>query len=115
MTTQHLDLRGGGLRHELEAWWFALPEAVRSPTWPSALAALVILFLLLAFHQVVRQAVHQGEMLRMATATHSEAAWRCHSARGVRMRENCLAQLNQDNSEATALQTGNTVAQLGRR
>jgi hypothetical protein len=82
-----------GVREQFLAWWTALPEPVRSPAWPRALAALTVLFLLLAFHQVVSDAVRQGELLRMAAASHSEAVWRCGSLRGLRSREGCLAQL----------------------
>lgn len=95
---------------QLEDWWMALPAAVRSPAWPTTIAALVVLFLLLAFYQVVRDAVHQGELLRMATATHSEAAWRCASLRGLRMRESCLAQMNAPPHDEATLQTTATVA-----
>jgi hypothetical protein len=107
----------GALRRQIEDWWMDLPEAVRSPAWPTAIAALIVVFLLLAFHQVVRDAVRQGELLRMATATHSEAAWRCSSLRGLRMRESCLAQMNAAPNEETPLRntaTVATVAQLGR-
>lgn len=79
---------------QLADWWTALPAVVRSPAWPTTIAALIALFLLLAFHQVVRDAVRQGELLRMSTASHSEAAWRCNALRGLRMRESCLAQMN---------------------
>jgi hypothetical protein len=100
-----------GVREQLRAWWMALPAAVRAPAWPTTLAVLVVLFLLLAFHQVVRQAVHQGELLRMATATHSEAVWRCASLRGLRMRESCLQQMNRaPNEEEGAVQNSATVA-----
>ena len=89
--------RHGGLaaaRAQLETWWSALPQPVRSPAWPWTLAALMVLFLLLAFHQVVSDAVRQGELLRQAAASHSEAVWRCGALRGLRPRETCLAQLN---------------------
>jgi len=87
-----------------------LPATLRSPAWPTTLAALMAVFLLLAFHQVVRDAVHQGELLRMATASHSEAAWRCSALRGLRMRESCLAQLNAPPHDEATLQNTATVA-----
>jgi hypothetical protein len=62
--------------------------------WPSALAALVILALLGGFYQVVREAVRQGEALRVAAASRAEAQWRCQSLRRAALRENCLAQLD---------------------
>ena len=99
----------GPLR-QLEDWWMALPAAVRSPAWPTTIAALIVLFLLLAFHQVVRDAVRQGELLRMATATHSDAAWRCAALRGLRARESCLAQMNSPPHDEAVLQNTATVA-----
>jgi hypothetical protein len=99
-----------GLFRQIEDWWMALPAAVRSPAWPTAFAALIVVFLLLAFHQVVRGAVHQGELLRMATASHSEAAWRCSALSGLRVRESCLAQLNAPPHDEAALQNTATVA-----
>src|SRR5258706_9803106 len=78
----------------LRAWWLDLPEALRAPLWPSAFAALVIVALLIGFHQVLRQAVHQGELLRMNTATRAEAVWRCKALNGPRVRAACLAQLD---------------------
>jgi hypothetical protein len=76
------------------AWWDALPDTLRAPVWPWTLAALVIQALLLGFHQVVRSAVQQGEVLRMTTASRAEAVWRCNSLGGARMRTRCLAQLD---------------------
>ncbi|MFL6665271.1 MAG: hypothetical protein ACJ8G7_24140, partial [Rhizobacter sp.] len=83
----------------LRAWWLALPAALRAPWWPSALAALIILALLIGFHSVVRGAVKQGELLRMNTATRAEAVWRCNALSGARMRATCLAQIDAPPSE----------------
>jgi len=82
------------LQHQLQGWWARLPAPVRSRAWPALFGWLTIVALLLAFHQVVRGAVQQGEVLRMAAATHADAVWRCNALRGNRMRETCLAQLN---------------------
>jgi hypothetical protein len=60
--------------------------------WPGILAALAIVGLLAAFHQVVRGAVQQGELRRIATAVHAEAAWRCNALRGLHVRDNCLVE-----------------------
>src|SRR3954454_7471613 len=70
----------------LRAWWLALPAALRAPWWPSALAALIILALLIGFHSVVRGAVKQGELLRMNTATRAEAVGRSNALSGARLR-----------------------------
>ena len=99
-----------GWRRQVEDWWMDLPAAVKSPVWPYAIAVLTVVFLLLAFHQVVRGAVHQGELLRMSTATHSEAVWRCSSLRGQRVRESCLAQLNAAPHDDAPLQNTAAVA-----
>jgi len=76
------------------AWWNGLPEALRAPLWRWSFATLLILALLLGFHQVVREAVRQGEVLRTAAATRAEAIWRCNSLNGARLRTSCLAQVD---------------------
>jgi len=79
-----------------------IPDALRSPVWPGILAAIAVVGLLLAFHQVVSGAVQQGELRRKATAAYAEAAWRCNALRGVRaVRESCLSQLNAPHNETT--------------
>ncbi len=69
---------------------------VMSSLWTGMLAALTSAALLVAFHQVVDEAVRQGELRRMATATHVEAMWRCNalSGRSAAARQNCLLELN---------------------
>ena len=71
-------------------------EVMPSPPWTGMLAALASAGLLVAFHQVVDEAVRQGELRRMATATHVEAMWRCNalSGRSPAARQNCLLELN---------------------
>jgi hypothetical protein len=82
-------------RPGVRGWWRRLPVALRSPVWPGILVSLTILALLLAFHQIVRGGVQQGEMRRVAVAMYAEALWRCKALRGPGMRETCLAQLNE--------------------
>ena len=111
--------RIGGLRHQAQVWWFSLPYMLRSPAWFTTLSCLTILALLLAFHQVVRQAVQQGELLRMNTATHAEAVWRCNALRGPRVSAGCIEQLDAAprNEAQTPPNTATArvqVAQLGR-
>jgi hypothetical protein len=89
------------MRRDTEAWWRSLPEALRRP-WPMALACLTILALLTGFHNVVRDSVRQGELLRMSTATRAEAVWRCHALRQPQMRDTCLAQLDTRRSPTVA-------------
>jgi len=104
--------------HELQQWWNELPDVVRSPAWPRALALLTVIYLLLAFHQVVAQSVRQGELLRMATASHAEAVWRCNAMRGARVKQSCLEQLNKPPSPVAVLPENTAVvtrvAQLAR-
>lgn len=74
-------------------WWDRLPTGLRSPIWPAMLGGLMILSLLLAFHQVVQGAVEQGELRHKATAVHAEATWRCNILPGLGASDNCLSQL----------------------
>lgn len=67
------------LQRRLQRWWQHLPAEVRQPIWPRLLAALLILGLLLAFHEVVRGAVQQSELRHKATATQAAAIWRCRT------------------------------------
>ena len=80
------------LYQDLVFWWHGLPLGWRSPIWPGVTA---IFGLLLAFHQVVLEAVERGKLQRKATALHAEASWRCNSMLGQEARESCLLQLNQ--------------------
>ena len=86
----------------LDAWWWSLPPAIRAPAWRGLWTLLLALALLLGFAQVVRQSVRQGELLRVAVATHAEAVARCNALRGARMKESCLARLTARPEEAAA-------------
>ena len=68
--------------------------SLRSLPWPGALAGLAILSLLVAFHQVVRGSVEQGEQRRAAVAVKAEALWRCNAIASLRLRDGCLVQLS---------------------
>ncbi len=72
---------------------FYLPAARGWRAWGPVLAALAALGLLLAFHQVVRGAVQQGELRRTATAAHAVATWRCGTLANAATRASCLAEL----------------------
>lgn len=82
------------LQRRLQWWWQQLPSAVRAPIWPRILAALLILGMLLAFHQVVREAVQQSELRHKATAIQAAATWRCRTLGGLGASQSCLLQLN---------------------
>jgi hypothetical protein len=62
--------------------------------WLIGLALLAILALLVAFVQVARQGVRQGEMRRVAMAARSDATWRCNVTIDRLERERCLRQLD---------------------
>lgn len=59
-----------------------------------ALASLVILGMLMAFHMVVRDAVEQGEVRRQASALQADAIWRCKMLPDLPARAGCLLQIN---------------------
>jgi len=106
-----------GARRQLMRWWLGLPEPLRSRTWPTAFACLMILALLLGFHAVVSSAVKQGELLRMSAATRAEAVWRCNALRNASARASCIEQLNEAQAEAAAAPpppNTATLAQVGR-
>ena len=67
--------------------------ALRAAVWSGILAALAVLGLLLAFYQVVRDAVDQAALRRQAVALHANAAWRCQMAPGFHASQRCLGQL----------------------
>jgi len=67
--------------------------ALHPPVWPAAIAASMVLGLLLAFQQVVAQAVEQAEQRHKVTAAEVERTWRCKLLRGPADRDDCLAQI----------------------
>ena len=73
--------------------WQRLLIALRLPLWSAILVTLTIVGMLLAFQQVVLQAVQQGEARRQAAAASDAAVWRCNALRDPGRREICHAQL----------------------
>jgi len=71
-----------------------LPFALRLPRWPLILAGLVAVVLVLGIQQVVRQAVHDGDVRRQAVAVQARDMWRCNLQRGKDRRDTCRAQAN---------------------
>ena len=49
--------------------------------------------MLLAFHQVVRDGVRQGELRHLASQAHADAIWHCKYLPDPRSQDDCLAQL----------------------
>ena len=99
--------------------WQSASMTQRGPVWPAILAVLILLGLLLAFQQVVRAAVRQGEDRRAATAAHSAAYWRCQDAQRGLVRESCQTALKASpHDDATPrlgkITTVESVAQGGR-
>jgi|GEM_PF-2687683 len=98
------------LGREIRAWWYGLPNELRSPVWPMAFSVMTILALVMGFYQVVQSAVKQGELLHMSAVTRAQAEWRCHALQGERMRAKCLNQLN---SPPTKLADSSVVNSAG--
>jgi hypothetical protein len=73
-------------RHALRA-----PKPPRAPVWPVATAVVVGLGLLLAFQQVVAQAVVQGELRRSNAAAQHAIDWRCQLDRRAGSPAACTA------------------------
>lgn len=95
-------------QHELQRLWHRLPAGVHSPAWPVILATLIILGMLLAFHQVVRGAVQQSELRHKTAAMHAEVTWRCKILRDLSESESCLSQLNAADHSDAMLHARNT-------
>ena len=85
-------------------------NALRLPVWAAIVATLIALALLQAFKQVVAQAVTQGDLRRMATASQVESAWRCKLLRHAGERGSCLVQLSLAQSASPDLPTPSTPA-----
>lgn len=89
--------------------WRVRPDPPLMPVssaWCALLAALAAFGLLLAFQQVLRQAVVQGEQRRRADAALADATWLCMVQHQRQRREGCLAQLSpgpRDNTSPTSL------------
>jgi hypothetical protein len=68
---------------------------------PYLLGAAVIVVLLMVLHQVVRDAVRQGALIKISYAERAETNWRCNAAHGVRARQDCIDQRTSAMSEDT--------------
>ncbi len=77
-----------------------MPTAVRSPIWLALCGSVIILGMLMTFHQVVHGAVQQGELRHKNSAAHTEATWRCKTLQGTVATGSCLLQLNTAYGEA---------------
>nr|WP_297355280.1 hypothetical protein [uncultured Caldimonas sp.] len=78
-------------RGEMVRRWQALPPALRSPRTVCLLALTAALVLLLAFHQVVAQAVQRAEARRTAWSNTAYAMTRCSTLPQPELRESCRA------------------------
>lgn len=63
-------------------------------SWAPAVAIVAVLALLLAFGQVVRSVVQQGEFRRRAEAQYADGLWRCNALNRRRLRDVCLTRLD---------------------
>lgn len=87
--------------HTPQQWWRRLPAGLQTPVWPTILGSLIILGMLLAFHQVVHEAVQQSELRHKTNALHAEATGRCKILRGRGASDGCLLQLASQWGEQT--------------
>ncbi len=77
----------------LQVWWGDQPGNVRTSIWAGSAAMLAIVGLLLMFHQTVRASAEQAELRHAAMRHQGDAARRCNTLRGQRLRDACLQQL----------------------
>lgn len=73
---------------------YGLAGGLHSLFWSTLLGSLVILGMLLAFHQVVHGAVQQGQLRHKANALQTAAIARCNILRGRDASDRCLMQLS---------------------
>lgn len=83
--------------------WLEAAKADRLPVpadrprgWPLLVAILVLLGMLLFFHQAVRGALQLSELRHKAMAVHAKAIWRCNSLQGRDVSDRCLVQAQAD-------------------
>jgi hypothetical protein len=78
-------------------------SAMGFAAWPGIAATLVGIGLLIAFHQVVRTGVQQGETRRQAVAMRADAEWRCKALRLPSARIDCLLQADSAQRDGVAM------------
>ena len=59
---------------------------------PHMVGAVIVILMLLVFHQVLTAAVQQGASNNIAYTQRGEANWHCRAERGKRAREDCISQ-----------------------
>ncbi len=65
--------------------------ATRYARWMlSVFSAALVGSLLLAFYNVVQQAVHESAVHQQAQAAHAQGTWRCQRLASASARQNCL-------------------------
>ncbi|MDP2368273.1 hypothetical protein [Rhodoferax sp.] len=75
------------------ARWRQLPRAQRVSVWQCAAVSLVVLGLLVAFHQVVSGVVEQAALQRQSLARNTTETLRCKALPGQPARAHCLSQV----------------------
>lgn len=73
---------------------YRLADGLHSPVWLTLLVILVILGMLMAFHQVVHGAVEQGQLRHKANVLQAGAIGRCNILPGRDASDRCLLQLS---------------------
>lgn len=81
---------------------YRLPVGMQTTVWLIILGSLIILGMLMAFHQVVHGAVQQGDLRNRTNALHAEATWRCKILPGRDASDGCLLQLASQRGDQTA-------------
>ena len=80
---------------------YRMATGLHTPVWSTLLGSLIIVGMLLAFHQVVHGAVQQGELRNKSNALHAEATWRCKILPGRDASDGCLLQLARQRGDQT--------------
>ena len=75
------------------ARWRQLPRVQRVSVWQGAAVSLVVLVLLVAFHQVVSGVVEQAALQRKILARTTTETLRCKTLPGQPARAHCLSQV----------------------
>jgi hypothetical protein len=89
------------------AWRQPAPYA---PLGLALAGTLCVLALLLAFQNVVRQGVQQGESRNRAIAAHADGVWRCNALRVIGERAGCRVRLDAAHAAAPVVTTRGDAA-----
>ena len=97
----HVDF--AALRGQAARWWRGLSAQERYPVWLGAVGMVLIVGMLVAFHQIVSGAVHQGDKRRVATSAQLAATLRCADLPGRVAQDACRGQSGAAGSATTLI------------